>query len=163
MPPQVRRKVNIHTNGVAQTVFTPVYEYDIADTYLYKGREDLFNTTIGLKNNLTGQLNDKAIEDARERGGKIPQDEGVEERTIRANDIMIKYCKNTGVKYVPSHNPSTNLVNMLLAKYRKDAETLKILRDENKENFAKNATHLTLIIGRFALDKLNILSTNSSG
>ena len=158
LPPQVRRKVNIYTNGVAQTVFTPVYEYDIADTYLYKGREDLFNTTIGLKNNLTGQLNDKAIEDARERGGKIPQDEGVEERTIRANDIMIKYCKNTGVKYVPSHNPSTNLVNMLLAKYRKDAETLKILRDENKENFAKNATHLTLIIGRFALDKLNIFS-----
>lgn len=158
LPPQVRRKVNIHTNGVAQTVFTPVYEYDIVDTYLYKGKEDLFNTTIGLKNNLTGQLNDKAIEDARERGGKIPQDEGVEERTIRANDIMIKYCKNTGVKYVPSDKPSTNLVNMLLAKYRKDAETLKILRDENKDNFAKNATHLTLIIGRFALDKLNIFS-----
>lgn len=157
LPKQVKRKVDIETNGMSAKIFIPVYEYDYADTYLFKGQEDIFNNTIGLKNNLTGELNAHAKLDAAKLSNITP-DELMIKRTESANKYMMEVCQEKGIKYKPNPNPSLNLVNMLEAKYKKDAMKLDILRDTNINKFAENATHITLLMGKFAYDALSMFS-----
>ncbi len=42
--------------------------YDVSDTTVKEGEEDVFNNTIGFKNNLTGELNQHAINDKLQNG-----------------------------------------------------------------------------------------------
>ena len=48
--------------------YTWIGVYDVSQTVLQEGEEDIFNTTAGFKNNLTGELNDKAIQDKMANG-----------------------------------------------------------------------------------------------
>ena len=157
LPEQVKRKVDIETNGMSAKLFMPVYEYDYSDTYLFKGQEDIFNNTIGLRNNLTGELNAHAKADAAKSSNMTP-DELMVKRTKAANNYMMEVCQEKGIKYNQNPNPSINLVNMLEAKYKKDAMKMDILRDTNINKFAENATHITLLMGKLAYDTLNMFS-----
>ena len=155
LPPQVQKEVDIQTNGVASNIFVPVYEYDIRDTYVFPGQPDLFNQTIGLKNNLTGELNALAKMDSLSSENAPKPDEVMEQRTIKANEQFSKYCDEKGIKYVKSQNASMNLVNALEANYKQHAINLDILRDTNINMFAENATHITLLIGKYAYNMLS--------
>ena len=155
LPPQVQKEVDIKTNGMASTLFKPIYEYDISDTYLFPGQPDIFNQTLGLKNNLTGELNDLAKAEVLANSENAPKlDELMVKRTAEANQKIIKYCQENQIPYTQSEKSSTNLVNALEATYKKSAMELDILRDTNINMFAENATHITLLIGKYAYDML---------
>ena len=155
LPPQVQKEVDIKTNGKASNIFMPIYEYDIRDTYVFPGKPDLFNQTVGLKNNLTGELNALAKMDSMNSPNAPKPDEVMQKRTIAVNEKINKYCEEHKIKYLTSNNPSINLVNALEANYKKSAMELDILKDTNINMFAENATHITLLIGKFAYDALN--------
>lgn len=156
LPPQVQKEVDIQTNGKASGAFKPIYEYDISDTYVFPGQPDIFTQTLGLKNNLTGELNDLAKAEVMASSENAPKpDEIMLKRTQEANQKFAKYCEEQNVQYTPSNNPSTNLINALEAYYKKSAMDLDILRDTNINMFAENATHITLLIGKFAYDGLS--------
>lgn len=155
LPPQVQKEVDIQTNGVASNIFIPVYEYDIRDTYVFPGQPDLFNQTIGLKNNLTGELNSLAKMDSLSSENAPKPDEIMEQRTIKASELFTKHCEDKGIKFVKSQNASMNLVNALEASYKQYAIGLDILRDTNINMFAENATHITLLIGKYAYNMLS--------
>lgn len=157
LSPQIRRQVDIETNNISAELFRPVYEYDYADTYLFKGAEDIFNETIGLRNNITGELNQLAINDA-SKGSGIKQSEIMEKRTIEANKFMSYFCQKHNISFKSNENPSINLVNALKAKYTQDAKNIDILRDVNVKTFADNATHITLLMGKYAYNALNLFS-----
>lgn len=155
LPTQVQKEVDIKTNGLANNLFKPVYEYDISDTYLFPGQPDIFSQTLGLKNNLTGELNDLAKSEVMANSENAPKpDEIMKRRTIEANNLLIRDCEEKKIQYTPSNNPSINLINALEARYKKSAMDLDILRDTNINMFAENATHITLLIGKIAYDAL---------
>lgn len=155
LPPQVQKEVDIRSNGKASGIFKPIYEYDISDTYLFPGQPDIFNQTVGLKNNLTGELNDLAKSEVMAASDNKPDvDKLMVERTVKANDNFSKYCEENNINYIHSDNPSANLVNALEANYKKIAMDLDILRDVNINMFAENATHITLLFGKYAYDML---------
>jgi hypothetical protein len=155
LPPQVQKEVDIKSNGIASAIFKPVYEYDISDTYLFPGQPDIFNQTLGLKNNLTGELNDLAKAEVLGNSENAPKlDELMVKRTSDANQKIIKYCQENKIPYTQSENSSANLVNALEAIYKKSAMDLDILRNTNINMFAENATHITLLIGKYAYDML---------
>lgn len=158
LPPQVQKEVDIKTNNLASKIFIPVYEYDIADTYVFPGKPDLFNQTMGLKNNLTGELNALAKMDAMSNPDAPKPDEIMRKRTIEVNEKVNEICEKNKVKYLKSDNPAINIVNALEANYRKSAEKLDILKETNIKMFAENATHITLLIGKFAYEALNRFS-----
>ena len=54
--------------GTAEGGYKYVKVYDISQTTVKDGHEDLFNTKAGFKNNLTGELNDVAIQDKIKNG-----------------------------------------------------------------------------------------------
>lgn len=157
LPPQVRREVDIKTNNLSANAFRPVYEYDYSDTYLFKGAEDIFNNTVGLRNNLTGELNQLAKDDIA-KTSNIKVDEIMANRTKKANDFMVEFCNKNNIKFNASDNISINLVNALKSKYSQDARDIDILRDVNIKQFSENATHITLLMGKYAYDALSLFT-----
>ena len=140
--------------------FAHYIEFDISDTEVIPGKEDIFNTQIGLANNLTGELNDKAKEDYNKKHGNedMPEDQEMIERTKKAAEFIVKFCQKQHVpfNYNETDSPSSILTNGLIAYYKSVAEAdANIDKDTNKEIFAKNATLFTLIITNLALDKIS--------
>lgn len=140
--------------------FAHYIEFDISDTEVIPGKEDIFNTQIGLANNLNGELNDKAKEDYAKKHGNedMPEDQEMMQRTKQAAEFIVNFCQKQRIpfKYNETDSPSTILVNGLVAYYKSVAEAdANIDKDTNKEIFAKNATLFTLIITNLALDKIS--------
>lgn len=161
LPFQVQQLVDMKCQELGVTPpFATYLEFDIADTILIPGKEDIFNTQIGLANNLTGELNDKAKEHYNSVRGdeELPKDVEMEERTKKAAEFIIGFCKknNVPLQITDDESASSILVKGLVAYYQSVAEQdANIDKDTNKTIFAKNATLFTLIIANLALDRLS--------
>lgn len=58
--------VNSRSGNAAH--YTWKYVYDVSNTTVIDGEDDIFNETVGFVNNLTGELNDKAVKDQMSKG-----------------------------------------------------------------------------------------------
>lgn len=162
---QPQKAVRVHAlkRSYVPKFYTTTIEYDISDTELIKDKNgipkpDIFNNTIGLANNLTGQLNSIAVADKGEKNRPVEQDEVMVKRTELAADAMKEICVKNGIKvhYINPNNSSSVLADSLYAYYLSKAETAANLdKDTNKEQFARNAAHFTLIFTHLAWDKLS--------
>lgn len=154
LPIQVQTQVDIKCHQLGIGTYWPCTEFDVKDTRVIPGKEDLFTTQAGLLNNLTGEINDVAKEKEGENSGFKP-DEVMEKRTEQALQIMTNYCNELGIKPEPSKTISGQLANALIAYYYAKAEdSANIDKDTNKMTFARNATHFTLIFMHLAWNEL---------
>lgn len=163
LPIQMQIEVDIKCNQVGMSSFRPVIEFDVSDTRVIPGRKDLFNEEPGLANNLTGELNTKAKEDSITNNvdtGRT-EDTVMEKRTKLAADFMENFCKDKGinVSFTANVKPSTILTTCLYKYYLSRAEKdANLDKDTNKDIFAKNATHFTLIFTKLAWEQLGSFS-----
>lgn len=66
---QQKDYVNVSSRaGDAEGGYMYVKVFDVSQTRVKNGEEDIFNTTAGFKNNLTGELNDVAVQDKIKNG-----------------------------------------------------------------------------------------------
>lgn len=162
LPLQTQIEVDIKCNELGLCSFRPVIEFDISDTKVMPGKPDLFNQEVGLANNLTGELNAAAIEQMGDKAKEnMPQDEIMDKRTELAANFMKQFCQEKGVNVSLKENetPDNVLIECLYQYYLSRAEKdANIDKDTNKDIFAKNATHFTLIFAKLAWNKLGTFS-----
>ncbi len=135
--------------------FTVYLEFDIEDTELIPGKEDKIKEEIGLSNNLTGALNQKAQEDYNSRHN-ISQEEETENKTNIAADVVTDMCKKIGinVNFANNASASNRFIGALMSYYSAIADKdANIIKDSNKNAFAENATYFTLIMTGLALNQ----------
>ena len=159
LPRQVQQKVEVmcRESNIAPP-FAIYLEFDISDTEVIPGEIDIFNEEMGLANNLTGELNDKAKADYAQKHEEnaVPEDEEMAARTQKAADFILQFLQKHHVPFNPAENTdaSTILVDGLYAYYKFNAEAdANIDKDTNKDIFARNATYFTLLITGLALEK----------
>lgn len=135
--------------------------YDYKDTYLLQGATDRFNTEIGLRNNLNGELNDLAVQKEMELG-KIqdaPEIDGksdMDKRTEMAVNYMKGNASEFGIKASVSENNNNALADMIYEYcFNNSLKAANILKKDNAETFAGNATKVTLILTNLALPALS--------
>ena len=135
--------------------------YDISDTVLISGREDIFANEVGFKNNLTGDLNDKAIE-LKAKEGSIDTDVAKELYNNRQGDVVDLYKKlSDGIKknYMSLGviNPKSDDINDIGYAYQASIERLadylienegKYVRAENRRLSVAIATTIVLCLTR---------------
>jgi hypothetical protein len=162
LPIQMQIEVDIQCNKIGISSYRPVVEFDVSQTKVIPGKEDLFTQQAGLSNNLTGELNTKAKETLCDINSEnMPEDEIMRNRTQKAADFMVDFCKNNNIQVQvnPNDNASTKLINCLYYYYLSRAEKdANLDKDTNKDYFAKNATHFTLIFTKLAWERLGTFS-----
>lgn len=131
--------------------------YDISDTYQYS-KDNLLQIKPGIIGNVAYTLNKLAqdLENEKNNGKNIEGHDEMMVKTEKAVKEVEKLCaeKNIDIN-VTSQNPSTQLVDLLLAYYKPlvDAKS-NILKDSNKTPFTEDAVQLTLLMNNIALDQL---------
>lgn len=125
------------------TGFTAMAFYDIADTTLKNGEEDVWANEVGLENNLTGKLNYKALNDVDYRQEDSTSEQAKpsdlynnEEGNIDAlNTALLKgiAAKYPEVSIVRSNEPNTSFQTNLnrLADYLLETKS-KLVKKENR-------------------------------
>lgn len=163
LPIQAQMAVDIETkrDEFEQDKFKTTVEYDISDTEVIKGKRDIFSETIGLLNNLTGELNLLARGDQEKKNLPVAGDDIMAKRTELAAEAVKGMCEESGIraKYNNPNDSSAVLVDALYAYYLAMAEkTANLDKDTNKEQFARNATHFTLIFAKLAWNRLSFFT-----
>ena len=162
----VQDKINIEASKILdknQKEFVPYIGYDIADTYLINPKEDdLLKTKPNISGNIVYQLNALAQEaeakknDGKREGIDAEKDNAMKGRSEKALEAMNEICVADNISYEQGGSAEGSLVNALLAYYRKYASAkLNVLKPENVEQHAKDATQLTLMMTDTALNQLS--------
>lgn len=163
LPLQPKKEVGIRATANQINGFNVIYEYDISDTYLINKANDTFNNTVGLSNNLTGELNslakaakEESSKDKDEKLNNINGSSVMSERTKLADEKIIEFMKSKNIDYAHNENNySIDLSNALFSWYKILAEKEgHILKESNIETYASNATQITLIMTQLALDTI---------
>ena len=150
--------------------------YDISDTVLRNGEEDVFNDTIGLKNNLTGELNQHAINDKMSKGfgsvediNKIYHNEvgniqtltialaqGIQKTYPDIRTLMPQNTTNESAYYSAFETMVLNLADRLIE------DKAKIVRQENREKGMQATLVAVLALCRLNAKKvaLNLQTQN---
>lgn len=136
--------------------------YDIADTYLFNPQApDPLHSKPGITSNIEYKLNQLAQDiemnkaDAENELGSGFKDK-MEENTKIAADFISQVCAKKNIKVAMGQTPTATLINGLKAYYRTIIPTkANIIKPENIEGCANDATHLTLIMLNVGLGALN--------
>lgn len=139
--------------------FKTMAYYDISDTYLIDGKEDIWNNEAGFDNNLTGHLNQRAMSDIDSRiangEGDLRDIYNQEEGNVKLlNDALLRGIENRypEVKVVSTGDDNVDFSENLrnLANYLLETKS-KMLRQEHRD------TAIEIIMGFvYAFTKLNI-------
>lgn len=135
--------------------------YDYKDTYLIPNAQDRFNAEIGLRNNLNGELNDLAVEKEKELGNiqdgpEIDGKSDMDKRTEMAVNYMKANADAFEIKPSMSDNNNNALSDMIYEYcFNNSLKAANILRKENADTFAENATKVTLILTNLAMPALS--------
>ena len=158
---QQKDYIDISSTSYDSKYFQHIPYYDISDTVLIDGMEDIFANEVGFKNNLTGELNDKAIE-LKAKEGSIDVNAARELYGNRQGDVIDLYdrlSKGIKEKYmsVGIVNPKGSDTKSVGDAYQASIERLadylienegKIVRSENRKLSIAIATTIVLCLTR---------------
>lgn len=156
LPLDAEHMVRVLT-GSKKNYYSSVREYDIKETELIEGKEDIVVTQMGLISNLTGEINDlaKADEDSIDPESKPKKDDSVETRTAVANEAISDYCIKHKVSYNKSDNNTTNLINAIHAiAYKQSTTAANILKASNKDTFANMVVATVLFYYKIGFEQI---------
>lgn len=136
--------------------------YDIADTYLFNPQApDPLHSKPGITSNIEYKLNQLAQDiemnkaDMENELGSGFKDK-MEENTKIAADFISQVCAKKNIQVAMGQTPTATLINGLKAYYRTIIPTkANIIKPDNIEGCANDATHLTLIMLNVGLGALN--------
>ncbi len=139
--------------------------YDISDTYLFNPKApDPLHSKPGITSNIEYKLNQLASEielnknDVENELGSGFKDT-MEENTKIAADFISQVCAKKKIQMANGETPTARLVNGLRAYYRTIIPAkANIIKQENIDGYANDATHLTLIMLNVGLGALNSFS-----
>ena len=160
---QQKHHVDVSSRSGNAKHYTWVAVYDISQTTLMDGEEDRFNTEVGFKNNLTGELNDKAIQDKIKNGSvQNPEDINKLYHNENGNVRLIVNALSNAIKkefpdlkvYLPKPNASEEDFNrafqdmVMKIADRLIEEKAKIVRQENRQEGIKATLTAVSILTR---------------
>lgn len=156
---QQRHHVIIMTRYHLGRGFKPMPFYDVSDTYVMEGKEDIWTNEVGFDNNLTGHLNQRAMDDIDSRiqsgEGDLKDIYNQEEGNVEfLNSALVRGIRNKypKVKIVETGHAELDFTQNLrnLADYLLETKS-KMLRQEHRD------TAIEIIVGFvFAFTKLNV-------
>ena len=148
--------------GTAEGGYKYVKVFDVSQTTVREGFEDIFNQTVGLKNNLTGELNDAAIDDKIKNGYASKEAVNAIYHNENGNPMLIAKALYNGIaqnhpdikSYLPQDNASEaeferafqDMVIKLADKLIE--EKAKIVKSENRQIGIKSTLTAVLILTR---------------
>ena len=139
--------------------------YDISDTYLFDPKvPDPLYSKPGITSNIEYKLNQLASEielgknDVENELGSGFKDT-MEKNTKIAADFISQVCAKKKIQMANGETPTATLINGLKAYYRTIIPVkANIIKQENIDGYANDATHLTLIMLNVGLGALNSFS-----
>ena len=172
---QQKDYVDVKTRSGNASHYNYVKVFDISQTYLPDGAEDIFNNTVGFKNNLTGELNDLAIQDKIKNGYASKEAVNAIYHNENGNPILITKALYNGISqnypdikvYCPKDNAHEedferafqDMVIKLADKLIE--EKAKIVKSENRQVGIKSTLTAVLILTRLNAQKVAIDIANN--
>lgn len=154
--------------GTAEGGYKYVKVYDISQTTVKDGHEDLFNTKAGFKNNLTGELNDVAIQDKIKNGYGNKEAVDALYHNENGNPMLLSKALYNAISqeypdikmYLPKDNaPLEDFERAFQDMIMKIADRLieekgKIVREQNRQVGIKSTLTAILILTRLNPQKV---------
>lgn len=154
--------------GTAEGGYKYVKVYDISQTTVKEGHEDLFITKAGFKNNLTGELNDVAIQDKIKNGYGNKEAVDALYHNENGNPMLLSKALYNAISqeypdikmYLPKDNaPLEDFERAFQDMVMKIADKLieekgKIVREQNRQVGIKSTLTAVLILTRLNPQKV---------
>lgn len=165
---QQKDYIDVKTRGGDAKHYSYIKVFDISQTVLRDGEEDIFNTEVGFKNNLTGELNDVAVQDKIAKGYGNKEAVNALYHNENGNPILVTKALYNAISqeypdikiYLPKDNaPTEDFERAFQDMVMKIADRLieekaKIVREQNRQMGIKSTLTAVLILTRLNPQKV---------